>query len=77
MDWQPIETAPKDKRIVARGHDWGRFDNPIHLAEVVWDVETSEWRNAYDPDQAMAYLTDWLTSVPTPPVDEDSDNGLV
>lgn len=66
--WQPIERAPKDKRIIARGHDWGRFNNPFHLAEVVWDADSGEWRNAYDPDQTMKYLTEWLITAPATPV---------
>jgi hypothetical protein len=70
--WRDIASAPKDgTRLIARGCDWGRQDGRIHLAEVVWNADREEWRDAYDPDAACAYLTHWLTSAPASPPTND------
>lgn len=59
MDWQPIETAPKDGRPVwVRGQDWGKFGNARHFGWAFFDGDVWKWADAARGN--AVYLTEWM-----------------
>lgn len=66
VDWQPIETAPKDgSPILAIGNCYGRPDEGVHYAIARWE---SEWVEGEDDEEqtVLKYLTHWKP-LDTPP----------
>ncbi len=58
MNWQPIETAPKDGRPVwARGYDYGDKSQGEHRRWAWWNGRY--WQDASD-DSILTHLTEWM-----------------
>jgi hypothetical protein len=76
MEWQPIETAPKDgTTIIATGLNYGTGPGR-HLALVYWDQErhTPGWYDRAESGEDYIYLAHWcevdipsLSTLPEPP----------
>ena len=68
LTWQPIDTAPKDRRILAYGLIG--FESKPGISTIKWNSTYSEW-NA-DPNEATEYspepcdVTHWVP-LPEPP----------
>ena len=84
MEWQPIETAPKDGTpILAAGANLGDPRKGYHQAVVEWtqDKRTPEqikaecgedfsgWYYDDDADNRLEFLTHWMPLPPPPPRD--------
>lgn len=59
MNWQPIETAPKDRWILLTGGTpsphWGDMNPPKCIA-CIWNDRYSEWVcSSYDAHMTIAY----------------------
>lgn len=80
MEWQPIETAPKDgTQILVAGNDLGDPRNGQHICVAEWcqDARTFEqlareegsdfsgWYDASD-DGPLLFLTHWMPLPPPP-----------
>lgn len=80
MNWQPIETAPKDGReIVALGirrGEWGYADDQVEWTGIRWAEQwvhgehVAGWRETKPtPRYSTGFTpTKWLCVVPPPPV---------
>ena len=70
MDWQPIETAPKDgtRVILLIPYDRERFSEVECTDGGNWDADDNCWR--YDGDDGPFDLqpTHWMT-LPAPPME--------
>lgn len=68
MEWQPIETAPKDGNefLVAL---WGEDFGTVQLAVVFWNDNnpTFPWCTADGPGYHLDAATHWMP-LPNPPV---------
>jgi|GEM_PF-5340035 len=64
MEWQPIETAPKDGRPVwAKGNNWGKTDAGEHFCWVYWDGDSWQSQSCSDHGSStMLYLVAWMKS---------------
>lgn len=63
MEWQPIETAPKDGTHILVVNNEGEMD------VMVWSDESSaggDWRDPYDIGGGMAGIAHWMP-LPEPP----------
>lgn len=67
IDWQSIETAPKDgTQILATGHNYGNPEMSRHYAVVQWtergwvdqEDKSDLWEDA-EPPFPYTYLTHW------------------
>lgn len=61
VQWQPIETAPKDGTvIVVRGNNHGWPENGHHICIATWQydcwIEGSDWNDTSE----LTYLTHWM-----------------
>ena len=69
MDWQPMETAPKDGYAILATNATYQYDLQ-RCAVVFWDDDTDEegWHTPFDADDApaMSWLTHWMP-LPEPP----------
>lgn len=71
MEWQPIETAPKDgTRILVmprRKPVWfqGGYVTPANIEIVVWDGADQSWATD-TPEYMNFHATDWMP-LPKPP----------
>lgn len=63
VDWQPIETAPKDRPVWVRGWDWGKPDTTRHQGWAYWNGEQWQWTDSSETNIAV-HLTDWLPQAP-------------
>lgn len=43
MEWQPIETAPKDRRVLLWGRYWNGVDKFQHPLIGIWDPNVGRW----------------------------------
>jgi hypothetical protein len=66
MEWQPIETAPKDgAEILATGYNYGLMDSGRH--RVITKYLDGEWADASNAFRdTFGYLTHWMP-LPEPP----------
>lgn len=73
IEWQPIETAPKDRRIL--GYGVLGFDSVPSIGTVVWNGTYLGWN--LDPSEATEYspehceLTYWMP-LPEPPTQQET-----
>jgi Protein of unknown function (DUF551) len=69
MDWQPIETAPKDGRNILIYHVY--YDHGYYT-ECWWNTDGAtedKWRDARECDMIEGDKTHWMT-LPKPPTTE-------
>lgn len=74
MNWQPIESAPKDGRPVwVRGMDFGKPEGLVHTAWATFDSTAGEWSSANKRTFAtsghskyLKYLTHWAAPTELP-----------
>jgi hypothetical protein len=61
MEWQPIETAPRDGTIIkARGRDFGSVDGAFHRRICWWEEDGFNGPGWYSADDChLQYLESW------------------
>ena len=75
MNWQPIETAPKDGSIVVAGaymDEYAGEYEPIQTGRLIWEVELARFDGRWlstDLDEALICPTHWMP-LPQPPKGE-------
>lgn len=68
-DWQPIETAPKDKEILALSPAWGDGRRPILLRWFKYNG-SENWR---DWDADPHFPTHWMPIPELPPIQRQDE----
>lgn len=72
MEWQPIETAPKDQTILVIGRDGGRKNGPKHYVLASWwgsgFVDRALEDGNRDLGSRLVHLTHWMP-LPAAPKD--------
>jgi hypothetical protein len=84
MNWQKIETAPKDGTAILlyepaepgkypKLHEGVRRGELLCMGIGLWhwpDMDLPHWADAFDHDKLMDEPTHWMP-LPPPPIDED------
>jgi hypothetical protein len=64
MNWQPVETAPKDGSPVwLKGNNWGDPQKGIHCTWGWWDGEN--WIQAGADECTLTHVFEWLPNATT------------
>ena len=50
--WQPIETAPKDRKIIVKRDE---KQETVHQETVQWQPTFNDWTIGYAPEQPHSY----------------------